>query len=258
MSPIFPGLNLTRVETLNTLTQVALEVNRWCGERLKFKPTQRRDQGPLETLRSGYGRCEELMITYIMATRSVGVPCRNAFTPWWAHQDNNHAWVEVWNGEQWQWLGAAEPKDSLSDAWFTNPAKRAALVFSVAYGRTGGKIYRKMPCSTILNSTACYSVSGTLKVKIKPPEKGKNIYVSVFNYGTLRPIARLETNINGEAEIELGDGTYFVSVEENYEVIEIKENIAEELIINTQVRRDFNESFWLHWEPQAEADLEKQ
>ena len=69
-----------RVEGAASMTEAALEVNRWCGERVTFKPTGRRDQGVFETLAAGYGRCEELVILHVSALRSVCVPAREAWT----------------------------------------------------------------------------------------------------------------------------------------------------------------------------------
>jgi len=118
------------VESCSTAYQAALEVNRWCGEMVKYKSTQARDQGPFETLACGYGRCEEMVIVFVDACRAVGIPAREAWTPYWATCDNNHAWAEVFCEGKWYYTGACEPKDSLNDAWFSKSVKRAALVFS--------------------------------------------------------------------------------------------------------------------------------
>src|SRR5690606_36912714 len=118
----------------------ALAVNRWFGERIGFRQTQRRDQGPLATLASGYGRCEELCIIYIAACRSVGVPARMAYCPWRAVSDNNHAWVEVLGSDgAWHFVGAAEPADKLDSAWFEGAARRAPLVVSICFGLPEGE-----------------------------------------------------------------------------------------------------------------------
>ncbi|MDQ7780838.1 MAG: transglutaminase-like domain-containing protein, partial [Planctomycetota bacterium] len=102
-----------RLQNTGSMAEAVLEVNRWAGENIKFKPTEFRDQAPLETLRAGYGRCEEMTIAFIAAARSVGLPARCASTPWWATCDNNHAWVEVWADGRWWYLGACEPAATL-------------------------------------------------------------------------------------------------------------------------------------------------
>lgn len=81
-----------RLDSLHSLAQAALEVNFYLGERVGFKSTDRRDQGPLTTLSSGFGRCEELMILAVDAMRSVGTPARGVWVPAWSVSDNNHFW----------------------------------------------------------------------------------------------------------------------------------------------------------------------
>ncbi|MFH1514146.1 MAG: transglutaminase domain-containing protein, partial [bacterium] len=222
--PFFYNELKDRLKGLTTLDEAAVEVNKWCDEKVDFKQTQRRDQGPFETLKSGYGRCEEMMIFYIDAARSVGIPARQAWTPYWAHCDNNHAWSEVWARGKWNFLGACEYAPSLDQAWFVNPAKRAALVMSVPFGlpdkeTTVEEIYRYadyLPDRyAIINSTSFYTVPGSLEVTVvdknDEPMKEANVLVYVFNFGALRPIAKLVTDENGVAQITIGEGRFFVS-----------------------------------------------
>lgn len=203
------------VESLSSLERVAVELNRWCDERIDYKPTQRRDQGPLETWRSGFGRCEEMTIFYISAARSVGVPAREAYTPWWPFTESNHAWTEVWTPEGWKYLGSCEFCDSLNCAWFSEPVKRAAIVLAVAPGRVeGDSVYRRGADFSLVNVTEHYRKTGVLKVKLtqgKEPASGKEVFVYVFNWGALRPVARFVTDERGEASLEMGLGDYFIS-----------------------------------------------
>lgn len=212
-----------RVQDMGSLDEVALEVNRWCGERVGFQPTQRRDQGPFETLRSGYGRCEEMMIVYIDACRSVGVPARQAWTPYWGFTDNNHAWAEVLGEDgNWHYVGACEPRDRLDDAWFNDAVKRANLVLCASCGPTEPgtpDVYREREeigaRYAIIDSIAFYRPSTELTVKLEDidgnPVAETNVYLSVFNFGALRPIARGETNEDGLWIITVGPGGYFIS-----------------------------------------------
>ena len=213
----------TRVASLQTLDEAALEVNRWCGERVGFQQTQRRDQGPFETLSSGYGRCEEMMIVYIDACRSVGIPARQAWTPYWGFQDNNHAWAEVLgNDGNWHYVGACEPSDRLDDAWFNQAVKRANLVFSVPFGLPESgteEVYKLQDIPgaryAILDSTSFYRPSTVLTVNVVDlqgnPLPETSVYLSVFNFGALRPIAKGVTNEEGKWTITVGPGGYFVS-----------------------------------------------
>ena len=60
-----------------------LQTNKWKGS------------GPLDVAnKSLYGRCEEWQILLVSIARTLGLPARPASTPWWAHQDDNHAWAE--------------------------------------------------------------------------------------------------------------------------------------------------------------------
>jgi hypothetical protein len=222
-----------RIENLATLDDVALEVNRWCGERVGFKPTQRRDQGPFETLASGYGRCEEMMIVYIDACRAVGVPARQAWTPYWGFTDNNHAWAEVMGEDgKWHYVGACEPSDRLDDAWFNESVRRANLVFSVPFGLPDSgetDIYRiqEEPGArySILNSIEFYRPSTELRISVFDlsgnPLPETSVYLYVFNFGALRPIAKGETDENGFWSMTVGPGGYFISAgDENSGVCE--------------------------------------
>ncbi|MBD3368430.1 MAG: hypothetical protein GF405_09720 [Candidatus Eisenbacteria bacterium] len=205
-----------RLEGTTSMREAALEVNRWCGERVGFQPTQRRDQGVFETLASGYGRCEEMMIVHISALRSVCIPARQAWTPYWAASDNNHAWTELWVDGAWHYTGACEPRDELDDAWFSGPAGEAALVLSAVFGEpaAGEDVYRREERFALVNSTERYGPTGVLRVSCERaggPVSDERIAVSLWNFGALRAIAGPRTDEDGTAEIALGDGRYVVS-----------------------------------------------
>lgn len=213
----FISLLYPRVKDLTSMVEVALEINRWGGENVKFKPTEFRDQTPLGTLRVGYGRCEEMMITYIAAARSLGVPARCASTPWWATCDSNHAWVEVWADGKWRYLGACEPAASLDEAWFTKPVRRAPVVYSVCFGapQTNEIVYRRGADFTYVNTTPVYSETCTVNIVVVDsdgtPQKGVPVVASVYNYGGLRPVGRWTTDDKGRVQFVLGLGQFFLS-----------------------------------------------
>jgi hypothetical protein len=206
------------VRSCRSMPAAALAVNRWIAERVGFEPTEARDQSPLTTLARGVGRCEELTILYVCAARSVCLPARSCWTPWWAVSDNNHAWVEVWIDGSWHYLGAAEPADSLDQAWFTGPAERAAAVYSSCLGSPaphGETIYRETDRYCVLNSLATYTELCSLAVELVAqdgrPLAGTPVYASVFNWGQFLPVAEVETDSNGNASLILGPGDYLVS-----------------------------------------------
>jgi len=210
------GMLAPRVRGLS-LRDAILETNRFCREQATFIPTSARDQGPLTTMRRGLGRCEEETILFISAARSVGIPARPAWTPWWMSGDNNHAWVEAWDGERWRYLGACEPAAALDEAWFTEPARRAGLVLSGAYGEgpvAGEELYSAAAGVTLLNSTGVYTTPGRLSVEWADAAPGadtarasERVFVHVFNSGSLAVLAEFAAG----ASILLGPGDYVVT-----------------------------------------------
>ncbi len=51
------------------------------------------DFGMLTSLAVHEGRCEDCSNVENAMLRSIGVPGCQAYTPWWGHQDGNHAWT---------------------------------------------------------------------------------------------------------------------------------------------------------------------
>lgn len=206
-----------------SLREAVLETNRFCREYATFRPSCPRDQGPLVTAEKGIGRCEEEMIFFICAARSVGIPARPCYTPAWMAGDNNHAWVEAWTGDGWHYLGACEPAPDLNIAWFTGPARRAGLVLSVAYGEGGAPgeiVYDTRLGATLINSTAVYTSPGDVRVDWRDipavataAQRAARdtiwVTVHVFNWGSLSPLGRFRAG-NG---ISLGPGDYVLSCE---------------------------------------------
>jgi hypothetical protein len=206
------------VRDCESMSAAALKVNEWVGSKVRFEPTEARDQSPLATLARGIGRCEELTILYVCAARAVCIPARSCWTPWWAVSDNNHAWVEVWADGSWHYLGAAEPADSLDTAWFRGPARRAAAVYSACFGRCEGcsePIYRSRDRYAIVNSIATYSRPCSLMVTVTDgtatPVPRAQVQASVFNYGQLLPAARAQTGSDGLSLLILGPGDYILT-----------------------------------------------
>jgi hypothetical protein len=218
------------VASCATLEEAAVKVNEWCGKRVTYKPTQSRDQGPLVTLKSGYGRCEEEVIFYVCACRAAGIPARQAYCPYWSIGDDNHAWAEVMGSDgRWHYTGGCEPRPVLDDAWFNETVKNAPLVVSVSFGLPGSTELRggvapvnesgeeilfaqDIPGASycLLNSTARYRQTGRVTVEASGTIESARLGVYVFNYGALRLIARTPYQ-NGVASIALGPGTYVLS-----------------------------------------------
>jgi transglutaminase-like putative cysteine protease/peroxiredoxin len=250
-----------RIRVMKTPEGIALEINRWCAQRAGYKPTQERDQGVVETLKRGFGRCEELMILYICAARSVGLPAREVSTPFWSTCDSNHAWVEVWCGGKWHYLGACEPRNSLDEGWFSKSVTRAPLVTSFTFGTPESEnIYRKEKRWSVINSTGNYSAACELEITVL--DSGKNVvakcpvYFYVFNFGALRPFAKRETDQKGKASITVGIGDFFVSAGKEktfaWKIVATKpgEKISETLTV-TDKTSEPDGYYWLRYPPLA-------
>jgi hypothetical protein len=119
-------------------------------------------------------------------------------------------------------VGACEPRDRLDDAWFNDAVRRANLVLSASFGLAQpgtADVYREQDeigtRYAIIDSISFYRPSTELKVKLETlsgdPVPETNVYLSVFNFGALRPIARGETDEDGVWTITVGPGGYFIS-----------------------------------------------
>jgi len=150
-----------------TMYQAALEVNRWCHEKVTYRGSCSRTSAPLATMLSGYGRCGEESTFTTAALRAVGIPARQCYTPRWAHTDDNHAWVEVWVDGKWYFLGACEPDTELNKAWFTAPAKRAMMVHTNVFGKyLGIESKTDYPLYTKINTLENYTTVKKLEVTV--------------------------------------------------------------------------------------------
>lgn len=87
---------------------------------------ERPDQSSKQTVASGLASCTGLSILLADACRAVGVPARLAGIANWVNKKGNHTWVEVWDGADWRFLGAAEPDaKGLDHTWFLGDAALA-------------------------------------------------------------------------------------------------------------------------------------
>jgi len=186
------------------LETAALRIGAWCDSIVDYRPTQRRDQSPLVTWTSGIGRCEELTVFYMDALRSVGIPCRQAYTPWWTVCDNNHAWTEVWTSHGWKFGESAAPADSLgSPPWFAENASRAGLVVAIVQDSVPDALVRRGSAS-VLNVTPLYAPTGLVRVS----DDSTAVVVNIVNYGVLRPLTAIRPPVR---EVALGRGIYALS-----------------------------------------------
>jgi len=205
-------------ERVNGLTamEAALEVNRWCHEKVTYQASDSRTSAPLSTMLSARGRCGEESTFTVSALRAVGIPARQVYTPRWAHTDDNHAWVEFWVDGTWHYLGACEPLPVPDRGWFTEPARRAMLVHTKVFGRYDGSenVIRKETLFNEINVLDRYAETKELNVWVtdgeETPVPGAMVGYMIYNYAEFYPLTRLQSDNNGRCSMTTGYGTLLV------------------------------------------------
>ncbi|OQC07170.1 MAG: Transglutaminase-like superfamily protein [Candidatus Cloacimonetes bacterium ADurb.Bin089] len=192
----------------------------WCVSRIQFQQTSGRDQSPLDIVqKSLIGRCEEMQILLVSACRTIGLPARPAYTPWWPHTDNNHAWTEIYLDGNWHYTGDMDMAWFPDNTWFSDLVDKTALI--LADGTLTSwkdEVLLKSKYETLINSTANYTKERSRKVKIKvtdannKPIPNANVIPMVFNWGSLRSLTNLTTDKNGYLEFTTGRGSFYLSV----------------------------------------------
>ncbi len=220
-----------------TLEQAALEVNRWCHEKVTYKATDGRTSSPLNTVKNAFGRCGEESVLTVAALRSVGIPARQVYVPRWAHSDDNHAWVEVWFDGKWHYMGACEPEPVLNRGWFTGPAKRAMLVHSRVFGNYQGdeEVITRERDYAVINSTAIYAEVTRPLVKVVD-EDGKvvsnsKVEFGLYNYAEFYPVATLKTDNKGECSLTIGRGDILLHATDGTRCVWKKSNLRKDTVI---------------------------
>lgn len=206
-----------RVKNMS-LKDAALEVNRWCHEHVIYTSSDSRTSSPLAAMRTAHGRCGEESVFTVAAMRAVGIPARQVYTPRWAHSDDNHAWVEVWGGDKWYYLGACEPEPKLDMGWFTSPSMRGVLMHVKVYGDYNGEeeVIMKTPQFTEINITENYAEVNEIEINVVDNKgvaiEDADIEIKIYNYANFITVAKKKSDINGKASISLGLGDVLVWV----------------------------------------------
>lgn len=203
-------------QTAASMEEALSRVGAWCAARAEYRPTSRRDLGVRSILTGGWGRCEETNILFMAAARAVGLPVRQAMTPWWQHADGNHAWVEAWTPGGWKFLESGTEFTELNHTWFATHGPRMPKVAAHVYGHPDDPAaYRTGPGFTLVDSTAAYAPATTVEVLVvgsdNRPVAGQEVWFAVYSLGGLRPATRSMTDARGQARAILGPGTFFVS-----------------------------------------------
>lgn len=210
--PVLKGLSLE---------EAILRVNLWCAQNATYHQADARTANAVTVYKSGFGRCGEESTFAVTVLRSVGIAARQVYVPLWAHCNDNHAWVEVYCGNRWQYFGACEPEPVLNQGWFSLPASRALLVHTRSFGlqEYGEDIISHNGAVTYHNVTAHYAETATAVLTLCAKDgsvfTNAQVRFEVLNYAHFGLIAALRTNENGEVQVQFGLGSVRVSTVKN-------------------------------------------
>lgn len=248
-----------------SLKEAVLEINYWCAENGSYEASDTRTISPVTLYRSGKGRCGEESTFAVTAFRSVGIPARQVYTPWWAHCDSNHAWVEVYIEGKWHFLGACEPEEILDKGWFTNASSRALLVHARNFSDySNGSDEQCLGQEDVLyfyNVTPTYARTKDFEIQVVEadgkPAADTQVFVEILNSSRYNNIAELRTDEEGKTSIRIGFGTVHLWAVKEEKGCEILVNTGEEdHIVITLKENGFAADMgkWMDMDMEAPAD----
>jgi len=209
-----------RVKGLS-MKDAILEVNHWCHEHVTYEPSDARTSSPLQSIRTGRGRCGEESTFTVAALRAVGIPARQVYTPRWAHTDDNHAWVEAWADGKWYFLGACEPEPVLNLGWFNLPASRALLMHTRVFGDYNGpeEVVLRTNNFTEINLIGNYAKTGRTDFKVVDtaghPVADAKVEFKIYNYAEYYSAVTKYTDRQGATFLTAGRGDMVVWASKN-------------------------------------------
>ena len=197
--------------------ETAIAVNYWCASVATYQGTDPRTLSPAGIIAAGFGRCGEESTLLVSALRASGIPARQLYTPWWAHCDDNHAWVEAYVDGGWHYLGACEPEEELDRGWFTAASGRALLVHTRLFSDYGvdaagnRALWPTEGCQIMVNLTGRYAPTTALTAQVSGPDgapaAGADLRLQVINESVWRDVAELRCDARGQAQIDIGQGS---------------------------------------------------
>lgn len=209
-----------RVKGLS-MKEAILEVNHFCHEHVTYTPSDARTLSPLNTMKNALGRCGEESTFTVAALRAVGIPARQVYTPRWAHTDDNHAWVEAWADGEWYFLGACEPEAVLNLGWFNEPASRAMLMHTRAFGKYNGpeEVVLRTNNFTEINLTNNYANTARVDFRVVndegQPVSGARVEFKIYNYAEFYTAVTKYTDSDGHTFLTAGLGDMLVWASRN-------------------------------------------
>ena len=95
-----------------------LNANVWSKLGVQYQPNlSPAYTSPQSVMQHGSASCTGLSVLLVACCRAVGVPARCCGVADWGDGSGNHVWVEIWDREGWQHIGAAEPSE-FNATWF--------------------------------------------------------------------------------------------------------------------------------------------
>lgn len=200
------------------LEEAILAVNRWCAGQMTYESTDPRTISPLGAYGCGLGRCGEESTFCVSVMRSVGIPTRQIYTPWWSHCDDNHAWVEVYVNGDWHFFGASEPEPVLDRGWFPSAASRAMAICSRVFcdyraeGLEPETILGQQDCCILYNETHRYAKVAPVKIQVTGGAAKVRVYI--LNMSSFARLTEVETDETGAVTLKLGMGSCLVEAKQ--------------------------------------------
>ncbi|MCL1788529.1 MAG: transglutaminase-like domain-containing protein [Defluviitaleaceae bacterium] len=218
----FYGELLPRVQGLSAADAV-LAVNYWCLEKVTYIGNSPRTMSPFTIMKNTQGRCGEESVFTVSALRSVGIPARQIYTPLWAHCESNHAWVEVYVGGRWHFIGACEPEPVLDKGWFTGPASKGIIIHARVFSTippVGEEVAFKTDSMCEVNRTNDYVQHHVpLKVKVNNGNQDVRVTVKIVAHCTFANMITLTPDKNGVATVTIGQGDLLIHVTDGKKMI---------------------------------------
>lgn len=186
----------------------------WTREKMTFVSTSSRTQDPLSILqKSNIGRCGEMQVFYIAALRTAGIPARPAWTPWWAHTDNNHAWTEIFVDGKWHYAESTSPAYFLDSTWFSVSSQKTLFILArSSFPDSTDDVVSKGKNNNYVNSTRYYQNTREITLNVideeNKPVKDAKVNICAYNFSMFRPLLTLEADSTGTSKFTVGKGGF--------------------------------------------------
>lgn len=201
-----------------TVIEAVIEANYWCLEKVTYTGNDPRTMSPFTLIKNTKGRCGEESVFTVSALRSIGIPARQVYTPLWAHSESNHAWVEVYIDNKWQFLGACEPEPVLNRGWFGEPCSKGMLMYTRLFSTLPPKsdevaYIRDNFCEVNLTQNYVQDIV-KLNITLQNYNKDTNVYIQIVNSCVLSSIIMLQPNNEGIIQTTIGKGDVYLHIED--------------------------------------------